>query len=118
MRIKLDENLPRSAVTPLIDAGHDVDTTHTERLDGAEDPDVLAAATADDRLVLTLDRGFGDIRAHPPGTHVGILVVRLDNQSADEVERTLERIVASLDLEDLAGSVAVWRDGSLRVRRP
>ncbi|MDQ3931836.1 MAG: hypothetical protein M3252_03230 [Actinomycetota bacterium] len=42
---------------------------------------VLDAATRDDRLLLTLDRGLGDIRKHPPGTHAGVLVLRLDHQS-------------------------------------
>ncbi len=117
MKIKLDENLP-TLVGPIVEAaGHDVDTVVDEGLAGADDPSVAAAATVEGRLVLTLDRGFVDIRRYPPGTHAGILVVRVDDQAAPAVVRTVEQLLASVDLDDLAGCVAVFRDGDLRVRR-
>lgn len=102
MRIKLDENLPDSARPALADAGHDTDTAHAEGLDGADDPDVLAGAAADGRLLITLDRGLGDIRAYPPGTHSGVLVIRPGHQSPREIRRAVHRIGASVDLDELA----------------
>jgi predicted nuclease of predicted toxin-antitoxin system len=77
MKFKLDENLPASSVRVLVKAGHDVDTVADEGLTGAIDPDVVAAATAEDRVLITLDRGLGDIRAYPPGSHAGIVVLRV-----------------------------------------
>jgi len=68
VRIKLDENIPTSAAERLRSAGHDVDTVADENLSGAEDTVVLRAATSVERLVVTLDRGFGDIRAYPAAT--------------------------------------------------
>jgi predicted nuclease of predicted toxin-antitoxin system len=118
VRIKLDENLPESAQSALADAGHDTDTAHAEGLDGADDPEVLAGAAADGRLLITLDRGLGDIRTYPPGSHGGVLVIRLDHQSPREIRRAVDRISTSVDLDDLARCIAVWRDGELRVRRP
>lgn len=56
MKVKLDENLPRSAADPLLASGHDVDTVLDEGLVEKPDPEVLAAATLDGRLLLTLDR--------------------------------------------------------------
>jgi len=46
VRVKLDENIPRSACQVLIAAGHDVDTVVDEDLGGASDPQVVAAAAA------------------------------------------------------------------------
>lgn len=117
MRLKLDENLPARAVAPLRSLGHDVDTAKDEGLAGANDPDVLRAATDASRLVITLDRGFGDIRSYPPGTHGGVLVVRIDDQSPPAVAEVLELVARTVDLDDLEGCVAVFRDGALRVRR-
>ncbi len=71
MKVKLDENMPRSASQVLIAAGHDVDTVVDENLAGATDPRVVAAAAAVGRLLITLDRGLGDIRTYPPGSHAG-----------------------------------------------
>jgi predicted nuclease of predicted toxin-antitoxin system len=79
VRVKLDENLPDSVITILGRVGHDVETARAEGLRGADDPAALAGATADGRLLLTLDRGLGDIRSYPPGTHAGVLVIRLDH---------------------------------------
>ncbi|HVM14168.1 MAG TPA: DUF5615 family PIN-like protein [Egibacteraceae bacterium] len=90
MKIKLDENLPESAASTLGDAGHDTDTTHAEGLDGADDPDVLAGASADGRLLITLHRGLGDIRAYPPGAHGGVLVIRLNHQSPQQRTRCFD----------------------------
>ena len=118
MRIKLDENMPRRAGPILAAAGYDVDSVEDEGLTGADDPTVSEAATADGRLVITMDRGFGDIQRYPPGSHGGVLVLRVDDQSAVSVIDTLSRLVALTDLADLRVCVAVYRNGDLRVRRP
>jgi predicted nuclease of predicted toxin-antitoxin system len=76
VRSKLDENIPVSVAEPLRSAGHDVDTVVVEGLAGTPDVEVLANATSSDRLVVTLDRGFADLRVHPPGSHAGIIVLR------------------------------------------
>jgi predicted nuclease of predicted toxin-antitoxin system len=117
VRIKLDENIPISAAQPLRNAGHDVDTVVDEHLTGADDGDVLRTATAADRLVVTLDRGFGAIRSHPPGSHGGVLVLRCADQSPAAVTRDLEQLLTEVDLEELAGCIVVFRGGELRIRR-
>lgn len=118
MRLKLDENLPRRAAEQFRGAGHEVDTVADEHLNGAADVDVLLAASGAQRLVVTLDRGFGDVRLHPPGSHAGVLVLRAEDQSPLAIAREVERLVASVDLEALVGCVSVFRAGDLRVRRP
>ena len=82
MKFKLDENLPVSSAAILTSGGHDVDTVADEGLIGVPDRDVVAAATAAGRILISLDRGLGDIRAYPPGSHAGIVVLRLTDQSA------------------------------------
>ena len=74
MKFKLDENLDVSSSAILTSAGHDVDTVIQEGLIGAPDQDVVAAATAAGRIMISLDRGLGGIRAYPPGSHAGIVV--------------------------------------------
>ena len=66
----------------MTSAGHDVDTVIDENLVSAPDRDVVAAATSAERILVSLDRGLGDIRAYPPGSHAGIVVLRLTDQSA------------------------------------
>jgi predicted nuclease of predicted toxin-antitoxin system len=66
VRIKLDENLPDSVIDVLAGAGHDLDTVRDEGLRAAKDPAVLAGTTAHSRLLVTLDRGLGNIRTYRP----------------------------------------------------
>jgi predicted nuclease of predicted toxin-antitoxin system len=118
VRVKLDENLPQSAREVVIEAGHEVDTVAEEGLTGAPDPDVVRAATEAGRLLISLDRGLGDIPRYPPGGHAGVLVLRVSDQSAASVRSALTAVLASHDLETLSGANAVAQRGLLRVRRP
>ncbi|HWC12665.1 MAG: DUF5615 family PIN-like protein [Actinomycetota bacterium] len=87
MKVKLDENLPVSLGEVLAAHDHDVDTIIAEDLVGYPDAEVAAAVLTDGRLLITLDKRFGDIRAYPPGTHPGILVLRLADESAVAIRR-------------------------------
>lgn len=118
MRIKLDENLPADALAIALGLGHDADSVTNEGLIGASDVEVLAAATRDGRLLITLDRRFGDVRAHPPGTHAGIVVLRVESQDAGAVTDAVRAFLSSDDLGDVAGCVVVVRGHLVRVRRP
>ena len=64
------------AAAVLEQAGHDVATVAGQSLAAAVDPVVAEAVRAEDRILVTLDRGFGDLRAYPPGAHPGIVVLR------------------------------------------
>ncbi len=118
MKFKLDENLPASSAHALTKAGRDVDTVAAEGLPGAADPAVVGAAATEERVLITLDRGMGDIRAYPPGSHAGIVVLRLTDQSAPAVDDAIMELANWAGLEALAGAVAVLQRGMLRIRRP
>jgi predicted nuclease of predicted toxin-antitoxin system len=118
VRVKLDENLPASLGEVLTTHGHDVDTVLAENLGGHPDPDVAAAVKAEHQFLITLDKGFGDIRAYPPGTHPGILVLRLLDESPTAVRQAVTDVLAHHRLEDLAGTVTVFHRGRLRIRLP
>jgi NAD(P)-dependent dehydrogenase (short-subunit alcohol dehydrogenase family) len=51
-------------------------------------------------------------------THGGILVLRPEDHSLPQVKATLERLLQDVTLDELVGCVSVFRQGSLRIRRP
>jgi predicted nuclease of predicted toxin-antitoxin system len=118
VRIKPDEDLPVSLAAGLTERGHDVESVAEEGLVGAPDPAVLDAAISEKRMMFTLDRGFSGIRPYPPGSHPGIVVLRIDDQSARAVARTALALVDGHSLEDLVGTVTIAQHGGFRVRRP
>ena len=117
MKFEVDENLPASAAAILASAGHDVDTVPAEGLTSAPDPDVVSAATGAGRILISLDLGLGDIRAYPPGSHAGIVVLRVPDHPAT-VTKTISDLASLTELTGLAGSVAVLQRGLLRIRHP
>ena len=77
MRIKLDENLPESLLASLASQGHDVDNVRMEGLNGRPDPDVWQSAQASQRYLITQDMDFSNMKKFTPGTHHGLLLLRL-----------------------------------------
>jgi predicted nuclease of predicted toxin-antitoxin system len=55
VRLLIDQNLPRSLVTHLADAGHDATHTGELGLEKATDPDVFAVCIEQDRMLVTSD---------------------------------------------------------------
>ena len=76
MKLKLDENLPVELLDDLRQAGHDGDSVQEEGIAGAPDDVVLARAKAEARVLLTLDKGIGDLRVYPLSQFSGIVLFR------------------------------------------
>lgn len=118
MKLKLDENLPRGLADDLAARRLDIDTVVDEGLGGAADDAVVEAATVEDRILLTLDRGVGDLRRLPPGSHAGVVVLRPASQDPESIIALSSRLLRSEDLDDLEGCVVVVDPLRVRIRRP
>ena len=118
MRLKLDENLSRHLKQILSDLQHDATTAAEEDLLAKSDTAVAAAAKNDDRVLLTLDVEFGDLRKYPPGTHPGIVLFRPRSFGPVSVNRFVEDFVRGADLRLLRGCVAVVDPDRVRGRCP
>ena len=58
------------------EAGHDAVTVYDQRMNGAADPDLAAVCLNEDRILVTSDLDFTDIRTYPPEQYSGIVVFR------------------------------------------
>ncbi len=118
MKIKLDENVPNRVAALFKDHDLDTATVSQEGLTGSDDGAIFEAAKREDRIIVTLDVGFADIRRYPPGEHSGIVVVRLPNQQPSLVEATLRSLLTEYDLEAMTGCTVIAQPNVVRVRRP
>lgn len=116
MRLKLDENLPTRLGVRLSQRGHDVHTVPDEGLTGAPDARIWQAVCAEDRLLVTQDLDFSDTRRFMPGTHAGVLLVRLREPGADALVAAVDAIADQLD--DWHGCFVVLTETKLRIKRP
>ena len=118
MRIKLDENLPTSLAVELRGRGHDVDTVRDEGYVGEPDDRVFAAAQAEGRFFMTQDLDFSDIRCFRPGTHAGLLLVRLREPGRQALRARVLELLQSEDLESWKGAFVVATEHKIRITRP
>lgn len=109
-RLYADENFPGPSVEALAERGHDVLTSHAAGKAGMAVPDeeVLAFASAEQRILLTMNRRHF-IRLHQEGqAHAGIIVCTFDPDFAALAGR----------IDALLAEHADWAGRIERVNRP
>ena len=118
MHIKVDEDLPRAVAQRFRQAGYTCSTVPEQRLGGWKDPALWEVVQAHQQYLVTGDKGFGDIRRYPPGTHWGILVLRPAEEGIRPFVELVELVLGSVpDLSTLEGLLAVASPHGLRIRR-
>ena len=118
LKIKLDENLGKTAQKVLNDAGYKTERPSDEGISGYADEKIWEFVCKEKLFFITLDSDFSDIRKFPPGSHSGILILRLANQSREIVGRTLTKIIKECPIETLKGCLTVADESHTRIRRP
>ena len=116
LRFKLDENVPASAASLLRAAGHDVDTVIEEQLAGAIDSQVYLAAQTADRILVTLDLDFADIRTYRPSDGRGVWVLRPQSQDGKSLLAMLTRALVASEAELTAGKLWIVEPDRVRIR--
>lgn len=118
MRLKLDENIAASAGARLAALGFDVDTVLDEGLGGRPDADIWAAAQSERRFLVTQDLDFSDTRTFAPGTHEGLLLVRLPDAEQWRIADYLVAWFSAPDVKTWARCFVVATPNKVRVLRP
>lgn len=117
MRVKVDEDLPSAAVQLLRDRAYAAVSVVEQGIGGIADPKLWQVVQEERRFLVTADKGLGDIRLYPPGTHAGVVILRPDQDGIRPVLALLERVLAAYDLRDLTGTIAVATPRGIRIRR-
>lgn len=114
MRFLANENFPGPAVSVLRSAGHDIVWLRTAE-PGATDPQVLAWAAREGRILLTFDKDFGELaRASTLPATCGVVLFRIPMPKANNVGVHLAELITSRD--DWAGHFSVVETGRIRMR--
>jgi predicted nuclease of predicted toxin-antitoxin system len=113
VRILADENFPGDAVVALRQRGHDVSWVHSNA-PGSCDTEVIARAQAENRVLVTFDKDFGELafRSRLPAS-CGIVLFRISMSSPSAVARAA---VAALESRtNWADHFAVVEDDRIRM---
>jgi predicted nuclease of predicted toxin-antitoxin system len=114
----IDEDMPRSTGLMLKKHGYDVKDIRDHGLRGVGDGEVYAFAQEEGAVILTGDRGFGNILRFPLGDHFGIVVA---NFPADvlttEINRQVLDAFKGLSEDDFRGNLIIVEPRRVRIRR-
>ena len=117
LKVIVDEDLPRRAVQLLQEHGYEAASVVEKGMGGWKDSQLWIAIQKEEQYLVTADKGFGDIRTYPPGTHHGILLLHPDEDGIRPVIELLQRVLDSYKLEDLVGATTVATPRGIRLRR-
>jgi predicted nuclease of predicted toxin-antitoxin system len=114
MRLCANENLPEECVLRLRQDGHDV-LWIREAAPGSSDAIVLARANAENRLLITFDKDFGELvfKAGVKASQ-GIVLFRIPQPSASAVAAKVSTVLSSRS--DWAGHFSVVEELGVRMR--
>ena len=116
MKFKIDENLPVEVAELLCEVGHDALTVNAQELMGSPDLDLAEICKTEDRILVTLDTDFADLRLYPPEKHAGLLVLRLGKQDKAHVLSVFRRILQVLNEEPITGQLWIIDETRIRIR--
>ena len=116
VKFKVDENLPVELAGELQSLGHDADTVEDEGLSGEPDAGVVARARAEDRIIVTLDKGIADVVRFPIAAHAGVVLFRPGSLGRKAVLSFIRQRLPSLLERDLANRITVVTADRIRFR--
>ena len=110
-----DENIPRLAVEALRDLGHDV-AWASETMAGQTDVMLMERAVREHRVILTLDKDFGELAFRRGITGAsGIVLFRIPMPGPGRTASTIVDVISSR--YDWVGHFSVVTETSIRMRR-
>lgn len=92
MRFLVDECTGPAVAIWLRLQGHDVFSVY-DQARGADDDDVLAQAYAEQRVLITNDKGFGERVYRERRPHRGVIFLRLEDERAQVKIRVLQQLI-------------------------
>ena len=79
----------------LRNQGHDVKDIKEMRLYGESDESIISLAQRENRILVTLDKNFGNIIVYPPEKYPGIIVLKVHPSSIFQTTYLLKKVITS-----------------------
>ena len=79
------------------------------------DKNILQIAVKEKRMVLTMDKDFGDLVYSSGLSHAGVLLLRIEDCNSEEKLSIVERILSKYG-DGIHGKFCVYKDNKLRIR--
>jgi predicted nuclease of predicted toxin-antitoxin system len=117
MQLLLDQDVYGLTVKFLIEAGYDLLTVAQLDMSQAPDEEVLKTAQAQNRILITRDRDYGNL-IFVKGLGSGVIYLRMQPNTLTAVHNELLRVLELYPEPDLIGAFVVVEADKHRFRRP
>ena len=81
----------------------------------AKDSEILNLAVHEDRMVITMDKDFGELVYNSGKKHSGVLILRLEDATGDQKVQIVKKILNEY-IDKIEHKFCVFQDGRLRIR--
>lgn len=116
MKFLLDQGLPRSTVSELLNRGFDAVHVGEIGMAGASDEEILEEARSRDAVVVTLDADFHSLLAADHATTPSAIRIRIEGLKSEEVAILIQQVVAAAETDLEAGAAVSVTRAAIRVR--
>jgi predicted nuclease of predicted toxin-antitoxin system len=114
----IDEDCPLSLANLLNSKGYDTIHVKNAGLSGTKDPELFILAQQEQRIIISRDLGWANIKTYPPNTHCGLIILRLPfAATALEIRQTVEHFIDSINMQEILGATVIVDQNKIRVRK-
>ncbi len=93
------------------------DTKAVRLLDqGMPDQEIIRLAALEKRIVITMDKDFGELVYHSGMEHCGILLLRLEDATGSEKQQVIAKILAKY-ADNMKNNFSVYQNKKFRFRK-
>lgn len=117
MKLLLDQGLPRSTVEQLSNSGIEAAHMGTLGLATASDEEILARASRDGNVVVTLDADFHALLAKSGSGEPSVIRIRIEGLRAEGLAGLLVDVLKICEHDLKSGAMVSATEGAVRVRR-
>ena len=118
LRLLLDPNLsPETTRFLRDDLKLDVTDTREHGLQTADDQAIAEFAQRTERVVVTFNGDFGDVRDYPPENYPGVIRLRIHPQTTEILHPVLKQFFEKIAEVDLRGALIIVDRRHYRIRR-
>jgi len=114
LKFLVDVGVGRKSENWLIENGYDVKSV-LDLNPRMSDDDILEIANSELRMVLTMDKDFGELVFKNRQKHFGVLILRLEDANGEEKKEIIKEILTEYSI-DIINKFCVFQDGTLRIR--
>lgn len=117
MKLLLDQNICKEPLEFIRGLKIDAISTREIQLERADNKEILAVAKELDRIIITFNFDFSDIRSLQPGTNPGIIFLRIEPQTMEIVHPILKHLFSTIKWSELKNALTVVTNSKIRVRK-